>query len=589
MAIRTSTATGLFSAGATWVGGVAPVDGDAFIIANTHTVTFDMDQSAWAGMASSTINAGGTLIASTTAGAYVLKVVGNLNVNGTLQVGTSVAVPYPSTCTFTLDFSGGTSVMVVGSAGKVYLYCTEPSIKYALLLHDEVDTATEIHLDRDVSAVWASGDSVRIDNVGDGTSFTANSDADVINGVPAVDHIHITTGLTGAKRAGSYVFLVTRNIKITNSTGYVVTMTTLTTGCYIAAEFSGNTYGLRYGNGNTIAGIFSGGVFCLREMWKSTVSAILTGGTNNTSYGYANTFSGISSGSSVGLHETNSTLLAEGIVTGCTSGVSWSGGAILGTLSKNSVNGINNQALVTGNISGHYYGLLSSTNFILANCTLDNTTNFVYCRSGKCFNVAFIGTENSGYNSDVYIHVSDYLESNDHDEVSNALKAWCLGGIVTSSTTDPPDPYTMWYAHNPESATYPCFRQWQYTIASGETLIVTGKMRIPAATDMSANPPKFQIIDFYADPLMDATQSPLATMSIPVSDGTNTSWQDMAIAYQNTGASPKLVYIRITATHATQQVDECVYVPDMPAQVSDMYTNSLPEVIARLKRIGRYP
>lgn len=41
MATITSAGSGNFSAGATWVGGVAPVNGDGFIIAATHTVVVD--------------------------------------------------------------------------------------------------------------------------------------------------------------------------------------------------------------------------------------------------------------------------------------------------------------------------------------------------------------------------------------------------------------------------------------------------------------------------------------------------------------------------------------------------------------------
>jgi hypothetical protein len=42
MATITSSTSGNFSAGSTWVGGVVPVDADSFIIANSHIVTYDV-------------------------------------------------------------------------------------------------------------------------------------------------------------------------------------------------------------------------------------------------------------------------------------------------------------------------------------------------------------------------------------------------------------------------------------------------------------------------------------------------------------------------------------------------------------------
>ena len=60
MADITSTQTGLWSAGGTWVGGSAPADGDKAIIAAGHEVQVDVDQSAWTGMLGMSVAGGAT-------------------------------------------------------------------------------------------------------------------------------------------------------------------------------------------------------------------------------------------------------------------------------------------------------------------------------------------------------------------------------------------------------------------------------------------------------------------------------------------------------------------------------------------------
>jgi hypothetical protein len=82
----TSAASGNWSEGATWVGGVVPSSIDLVIIESTHTVTID---AAGALGTNVTINSGGTLNISGSGGA---KFTGNLNVSGTLLVNTSDSV-----------------------------------------------------------------------------------------------------------------------------------------------------------------------------------------------------------------------------------------------------------------------------------------------------------------------------------------------------------------------------------------------------------------------------------------------------------------------------------------------------------------
>ena len=55
MGIITSNASGAWSAGATWVGGVKPADGDSVVIAAGHSILMDEDQSAMTGLLGVTI------------------------------------------------------------------------------------------------------------------------------------------------------------------------------------------------------------------------------------------------------------------------------------------------------------------------------------------------------------------------------------------------------------------------------------------------------------------------------------------------------------------------------------------------------
>ncbi len=611
-----------------------PQNTDTVTIANTHDVEFDVDQSGFAAGITLTIAAGGELHAKTS-GTNYLKCQANLTVNGTLRAGTDVTTFYPFAAKFTIYLNGNFTINTA-AAGKLYLYCAEPAIKYALLSGAEAIGQTELGLDRDITGdIWADGDTVRIDDVG--ISDMPESEARVIAaGGRDAAHIDVTAGLTGAKAASSFVLLCTRNITINASLTtnvYAITLNVATTGCYIGAWVDGGgtgyrgttsgttctfagvisgftSYGIASGTSHTNSGTISGCTYGIASGTSHTNSGTISGCTYGIYLGASHTNSGTISGCNYGINSgashTNSGTISgcnfgiylgtshtnSGTISGCNyginSGASYTNsgtisgcnyGIYFGTSHTNSGTisgcnyGINSGTSHTnsGTISGCNYGISYGDNYKVYGI-LNNTNNLYRVYGGIAYGADFTGTEFNSYNSADYRSPSAYFQSLNHNTVANTFKAWCLGGIVTSQTDSPPIGYTMWYAHACESATYPCFRQWQYTVAPDETLIVTGKMRIPAATDMSANPPKFQIIDFFADPLVDGTQSPLATMSIPVSNGTNTDWQDMSIAWTNTGASPRIVYIRTIAYHATQQVDECVYVPDTAAQISVIYT-----------------
>jgi hypothetical protein len=110
MATITSTQSGNFSAGSTWVGGVAPVDGDSFVIATGHTVTYDVASPVTNGFDDSNIYG----ILQTQLNTSTV-----LRMNGRLQIRTNGT--YHARAGHTLQFRGVTSashiLYAVGETG----------------------------------------------------------------------------------------------------------------------------------------------------------------------------------------------------------------------------------------------------------------------------------------------------------------------------------------------------------------------------------------------------------------------------------------------------------------------------------------
>jgi len=114
---------------------VKPADGDAVVIAASDVIVYDEDMSGWAnGIAGMTIQSGATLTLSTTAGTYYLKTTAVIQNSGTISGGSELS-RYPSNCDFELYLNGNCYIYNQAShAGKVYLWCHEPTIKYAKLI-----------------------------------------------------------------------------------------------------------------------------------------------------------------------------------------------------------------------------------------------------------------------------------------------------------------------------------------------------------------------------------------------------------------------------------------------------------------------
>jgi len=138
-----------------------------------------------------------------------------------------------------------------------------------------------------------------------------------------------------------------------------------------------------------------------------------------------------------------------------------------------------------------------------------------------------------------------YVESQDHDQVAGAFRAWCRGGVVNSTEAVKPTGKDRSYQHIPESASYPVFKQERLSIAAGAAVIVHYWMRKDASM---AYLPRTQIIDQHADPLVDAGNSALAEQVM--TDSTDT-WESGVLTWKNSGTTPRDVYVRTLAKSAS--------------------------------------
>ena len=119
-AVITSNASGNFSVGATWVGGVPPAAGDSFVVANTHNVTLDAVLGG-AGFVGGTVQNGGTITVPVAANTGLIFTGDNnftIDVGGliTMAGGAALDAANTFTITFTPATDGGAGFIINGDA-----------------------------------------------------------------------------------------------------------------------------------------------------------------------------------------------------------------------------------------------------------------------------------------------------------------------------------------------------------------------------------------------------------------------------------------------------------------------------------------
>ncbi len=587
MALRTYTddGDGLWSTAANWDTGV-PVDGDTFALAAGQTVEFDVDQSGFAaGMGASTIAAGTSVVCSTTTGRYHMKMNGDLIIAGTggLQAGTSTSVPLPADVDFTIEFNSGAFSIEGNDNGQALLYCVEPTNKWVRLSGAEAAGQTVWSIDTDVTGdIWADGDEIAI------IDWATNGIEDVerrtiAGGGIAATTLTVTAGLTNAKFEGAYVALLTRNIVIKGSTTYAVE------DC-IDSEvyaFIDNSYGFRSCDNLIIGGSLyitgTNGLYFGRiggtQLDCVMISDGLGGDGIQASYDISSTTDALIAGFATGIDNSYG-VVYNGLVVGGTIAIELtSNGSMNGSIWGCYIGFQNCSGIfVTGDVFTHNSGFIRGTGgIVVSNCEIDSANCLLFVGSMTCYNVLFTASssEFTDYNSNLRT-VRSYVESFDHDQVTNTFKAWCRGGIVTSQTASPPTGYDIWYEHACEDTTvvYPCFRQFETVVQPGTAIEVEGYIRIADGENLTSDPPALQIIDKFADPLVDSTQSPLDEDEIADPDGSDSSWQAVDVIWANTGDSPRTVIVRMYASvanvGAAVDVDEVWAIATYKDQINDI-------------------
>jgi hypothetical protein len=581
MAARTFTTAGvnnLWSNAANWDGGVSiPVDLDSFTIPAGQTCIFDVDQSLWAGMAASTIAATGTLIVG--AGNYVLKINADLTLNGTLQVGTSRAVPFANT--FKVDFSAASNSIVAATTGRAYIYCTQPTNPWTTLSAQELVNQTVLSIDPAIDLTtdaWAIGNTIRITDVANTEDSETVQIANIAAGL-----LTITGGggagggLAAQKESGAYITLITRNVRFVNSTDYIFKtltnsdldletedMLSCDDNTLVSSTFTSQVY---TGNANSYTECAFFGSASLYSEVASTFDTCIFANAYSLSSCTANTL-------------VDSVFFGTSIFYSCRSGVAVRC-VFYGT---NSLYLSNNHELLECTLHSTT-GLNGAYSCNLYTCVLDGTTGINIGYNCKLYNcdVSGLTSEFTGYNGD-YALQHFYTESTEHDQTTNALKTWTNGGIVTSQTASPPTGYTIYYDHEVESSTKPCFRQYQATVLPGTAIEVSAVIRNTDGIDVSATTPidlrpRLEIIDVFADPLVDSTQTALDSDPIADADGSDTSWQAVDVIWANTGDSPRQVYVRIICySHdeggsgaGVHTIDEAWSVANYQDQIQSIY------------------
>jgi len=544
MATITSVGSGNWSTAGTWDSGV-PVDGDDVIISAGHTVTFDADQSAFTTGVKITIT--GTLNHALTGGPYTMFIKTGASVTGagTWNIGTS-GTPIPFAVKHTI--TGADGWYISGASGlTMTVYGAEPTTKYVRLSNAKGVGDTVLEVDTDVTGdIWADGDIIRINNV----NKDVQSEERVIAAAGiAAGSITITAGLTAEKLAGSYVCLMTRNIKIVG-VGTAYTCNGIASGKLTVGGgqwTTANYRSFRSCHNMTIAGgTFYGNIPLYANNAVTVSGGVFSGNTYAVQLGTAMYVTGgVFSGNSGGIYAITGLEISGGVFVGNTNAIiSCPGSYVSGGTFYGNTNGLiglvgftASGGTITGNTSG-----LNSVSGDISSLSLSDNTQDINTSIVTAYNCLFgSATENTGYTS---VAKQAHSESFDHDQVAGAYKAWTKGGVTTKQAVTYPTGFTNSMQTVLESATSEGYWQKEISVGAGQSVNITSYLRKDSS--MTYLPRVIMFLKNTTDPFAGGTGLHTFTMTDSVD-----TWEDDTYTYSNNTSEDTVLVIRTQGKNAT--------------------------------------
>lgn len=527
MTAYVSAASGNFGDNSTWTPntGHPSVNGDTFTIGSSHIVTMDTDTSALTGFGASAIN--GTLQFKRTAGTYILKMNGNLTGTGIIDMsdGAGGAIPAGVIAEILFNSTANSNAL----SGVQNIICLEPTYRYVRLTSPAIAGATVLNVDTDLTGeatYWKLNDLVRVDNISQGVQ----SEQYTISSVSSTQ-LTLTAGLTNAKLAGSYVVLVSRNVKIVGAgTGGGTAFNAPGQNSIIAAEIRNIASGIVSFTKGTVGGVISGVTTALSSCTGLTVNACI-------------------SGAGTGLANASGGCTFNQPLTGCTNAISAAANCVINSVIAGATNALNSAANITLTANALLIGCLRGVNLgsgvIGRGATLSsNSRDIDRLGCGTFYNTLLSSTTEFLNYTDVVRLESDYVESIDHDQVAGAFRAWTLGGITTSVSSPVYDSSRVRsYQVAPESATYRGFMQRQALVPPGGSIYV----RCYVQKDSSmAYLPRLWVFSADKEPFISGSPNAEVIMT----NSLNT-WEVLEATVTNSTNAPVLYIIRTLAKNAT--------------------------------------